>query len=175
MGFGIISGDDYTFYPDWKSTIVVMNVFDPSSSWNHTNTVTVSICTADASETPDSSSKKFTVDVLKGTAVDTETNLMWQNAQLGHKTPADAVEQCSNLNFAGYSDWKLPTKAESKVFHSGMNTQGDIPKQMFDSCTAEVVSDGYVRTKKGADIYGGEAGDSINFTGGANVRCVRDN
>jgi len=51
MGFGIISGDDYALYPGWKSTIVVMNVFDPSSSWNHTNTVTVPICTADASET----------------------------------------------------------------------------------------------------------------------------
>jgi hypothetical protein len=56
-----------------------------------------------------------------------------------------------------------------------MNAQGDVPKQAFSGCTAEVVSDGYVRTKKGADKYGGEAGDSINFSGGANARCVRSN
>ena len=44
MGFGLTKGDNYDVFPDWKSTIVVMNVFDPSSSWVHTNTSTVSIC-----------------------------------------------------------------------------------------------------------------------------------
>ncbi len=175
IGFGIKTGDEYAYYEGWKSTIVVMNAFDPSNSWNHTNTKTVSICINDSSGTPNISDKKFTVDVSKGIALDTETNLMWQNAELAHKTPTEATAQCENLNFAGYSDWRLPTKAESKVFHSGMNAQGDVPKQAFSGCTAEVVSDGYVRTKKGADKYGGTAGDPINFSGGANVRCVRDN
>ncbi len=176
IGFGIKRGDEYGYYPGWKSTIVVMNAFDPSSSWNHTNTKSVSICTNDSTETSnDVSDKKFIVDISKGIVIDTETNLMWQNAELAHKTPDEAIAQCKNLNFAGYSDWRLPTKAESKRFHSGMNAQGDVPKQAFSGCTAEVVSDGYVKTKKGADTYGGTPGDSINFSGGANVRCVRDN
>jgi uncharacterized protein YkwD len=175
MGFGIKTGDDYDYYAGWKSTIVVMNVFDPSSSWNHSTTTTVDICTGDAPTPPTTSDKKFTLDVSNGTALDTETNLMWQNAGLVQKTPAEAVAQCEGLTFAGFSDWSLPTKAQSKIFHSGMNAQGDVPKQAFSGCTAEVVSDGYVKTKKGADTYGGEAGDPINFSGGANTRCVRGN
>jgi uncharacterized protein YkwD len=46
LGMGITTGDAYSFYPGYKSTIVVMNVFDPATSWNHANTVKVSICTA---------------------------------------------------------------------------------------------------------------------------------
>jgi hypothetical protein len=178
MGFGITKGDNYDLYPDWKSTIVVMNVFDPSSSWNHANTTKVLICTGsrtDNSTEDDTSAKKFTVDVSTGTALDIETDLLWQNAELVQKTPTDAVAQCENLIFAGYNDWQLPTKIESKVFHSEMNAQGDIPKQLFSRCTAEVVADGYVRTKKGAETYGGVAGDPIGFSGGANVRCIRTN
>ncbi len=45
IGFGIVEGDNYGLYEGWKSSIVVMNAFDPSSSWNHTNTQKVSICT----------------------------------------------------------------------------------------------------------------------------------
>jgi hypothetical protein len=56
-----------------------------------------------------------------------------------------------------------------------MNIQGDVPKQLFSGCTAEVVADGYVRTQKGAESYGGVAGDPIGFSGGANVRCIRVN
>ncbi len=101
------------------------------------------------------------------------THLMWQNALLGHSERAEAIEFCNHLSFGGYSDWRLPTLDESKDFHSNMNAQGDTPAQRFSGCTAEVVSDGYVRTKEGAAQYGGEIGDSIGFSGGANVRCVR--
>jgi uncharacterized protein YkwD len=178
MGFGVIKGDEYNFYAGWKSTIIVMNVFDPSSSWNHVNTISVSICTnssTDDSTDNDSPAKRFTVDASTGTAVDTETELMWQNAELAQKTPREAMAQCANLTFAGYSDWELPTEAQSKIFHFEMNAQGDVPKQLFSRCTAEVVADGYVRTQKGAEIYGGVAGDPIGFSGGANVRCIRVN
>jgi len=74
-----------------------------------------------------------------------------------------------------FSDWRLPTMAESKVFHFNMNENGHLPRQLFEHCVAEVVQDGYVKTKKGALKYGGNPGDSINFSGGANVRCVRNN
>ncbi len=41
IGFGLKEGDEYTYYPNFKSTIVVMNAFDPSASWNHSNTIKV--------------------------------------------------------------------------------------------------------------------------------------
>ncbi len=101
------------------------------------------------------------------------TGLMWQNALLGHEELAEALTFCADLSFGGYNDWRLPTLDESKDFHYNMNAQGDTPVQRFSTCTAEVVSDGYVRTKEGASQYGSEIGDPIGFSGKANVRCVR--
>ena len=116
---------------------------------------------------------RFAVDDANGTVIDSTTGLMWQNAKLTHSERDAAINFCANLSHAGYSDWRLSNKAESGEFHLQSNQAGIIPTQLFSSCTAEVVSDGYVRTKKGAETYGGNPGDPINFRGGANVRCVR--
>jgi uncharacterized protein YkwD len=116
---------------------------------------------------------RFAVDASNGTITDNTTGLMWQNAGLSHKERPDALNICANLSHAGYTNWRLPNMAESGVFHAQTNASGIVPTQLFDHCTAEVVSDGYVRTKKGAEQYGGSPGDPINFRGGANVRCVR--
>jgi len=116
--------------------------------------------------------KRFSVEEKKGVAIDNNTKYVWQNMQIGHGDQDGAVERCESLVFAGITEWRLPTSAESKIFHAHMNKQGDVPKQAFDRCTAEITSDGYVRTKKGAQKYGGNAGDSINFSAGANIRCV---
>ena len=121
---------------------------------------------------PENRAKRFSIDGKKGVAIDTNTKYVWQNMQIGHGDQDGAVERCESLEFAGITEWRLPTSAESKIFHTHMNKQGDVPKQAFDRCTAEITSDGYVRTKKGAQQYGGNAGDSINFSGGANIRCV---
>ena len=117
---------------------------------------------------------RYVLDTTKGTATDTETHLIWQNAHIDHGTRAQGINHCNGLNFAGISNWTLPTSEQSKVFHAGMNVQGDAPRQAFDYCKAEVTTDGYVKTKKGAERYGGEPGDSINFSGGANIRCVSE-
>ena len=117
-------------------------------------------------------SKKFIVDTQKGIATDSKSKQVWQNNSIGHGERADAITRCNDLDFAGITTWRLPTSSESKYFHSQMNLQGDLPKQAFDRCTAEVTSDGYIRTKKGADTYGGKPGDSIGFSGGANIRCI---
>ena len=119
--------------------------------------------------------KRFNLEDTSGVAIDTVTNLMWQNSHVAHKTPEAAAGYCSSLTLAGYDDWILPSKAQSKIFHFEMNKQGDVPNQAFSRCTAENVSDGSVRTKQGAIRYGGQPGDSINFRGGANVRCYREN
>ena len=48
VGFAITKGDAYTLFPDMFSTIVVMNAFDPSASWNHDTTLKVPFCTLTA-------------------------------------------------------------------------------------------------------------------------------
>jgi hypothetical protein len=43
------------------------------------------------------------------------TNLMWQDDESVKTTQKNwekAIEHCENLSFAGYSDWRLPTKSE---------------------------------------------------------------
>ena len=42
---------------------------------------------------------------------DTKTGLMWQR-EYTKKNWADAVKHCQKLNYAGYSDWRLPNKDE---------------------------------------------------------------
>lgn len=66
------------------------------------------------------------------TFVDTKTDLMWQDAHYTPKedgafknnrsfgkagTLAHAVNYCRRLNYAGYSDWRLPTKDELMEVH----------------------------------------------------------
>ena len=54
---------------------------------------------------------EFVRDNSKEVVVDKSTNLMWQddnNAKSVTKTWVEAINYCENLNFAGYSDWRLP-------------------------------------------------------------------
>jgi len=118
--------------------------------------------------------QRFTVDPITGTISDAATGFMWQNAGLGHSERAAALTRCAELTQAGFTDWRLGNRAEAGEFHFATNANGIVPTQLFSGCTAEVVSDGYVRTKRGAEAYGGQPGDPINFMGGANVRCVRN-
>ena len=115
----------------------------------------------------------MSVDRDKGIATDDTTGMKWQNSQIAHGERVEAQQHCASLDLAGLSGWRLPTSAELQRFHVLMNKQNSVPEQAFDRCTAEVTSDGYVRTKKGADQYGGEPGDPINFSGGANIRCIQ--
>ena len=108
------------------------------------------------------------------TVTDTENHLMWLYQARSHGEHDAAISVCENLTYESHSDWYLPNKAQSGYFHFQMNAENILPLQLFDRCTAEVVSDGYVRTKRGAEVYGGNPGDPINFIGGANIRCVRD-
>ena len=43
---------------------------------------------------------------------DTATDLIWQYEYVSGKTWQEALEYCENLEYAGYSDWRLPTKNE---------------------------------------------------------------
>ncbi len=117
----------------------------------------------------------FVIDSQKGTATNTQTNEIWQNGGLSHSSREDAIEHCNTLNYADITHWRLPTSAEAQYFHAKMNIQGNVPTQLFSGCLADITSDGYVKTKVGAEQFDGNPGDSINFSGSANVRCISDN
>ncbi|MDX1295255.1 MAG: DUF1566 domain-containing protein [Sulfurimonadaceae bacterium] len=173
VGFALIQSEDYGLYPGRKSTLVVMNAFDPAYTWDHAHTRRVYYCSH--IEVPELiKSPRFTVDVEGGTVSDRETGLMWQNAEIAHHTRMYGTNYCENMNFAGYSDWRMPQAVESRTFHRELHHNGFVPNQAFWYCTAEVTSDGYVRTKRGSQLYGKRPGDIIRFKGKANIRCVRE-
>jgi hypothetical protein len=113
--------------------------------------------------------------IEESSIIDTHTNLMWQNTAIGHAQREKAIETCNNMKFLTYDDWYLADMTTLGKFHKETNEEGIVPKQAFDRCLAEVATDGYVKTKKGAQEYGGNPGDEFNFSGGANFRCVRNN
>ncbi len=132
--------------------------------------------TNNASITDDTTSSRatYSLDNTTHIATDLESRLIWQNGQIGHGDRTAARARCDALEFGGLTGWRLPRTAESRQFHRKMNAEGNTPVQAFTRCTAEVTEDGYVRTKRGAERYGGTPGDPINFRGRANIRCVHD-
>jgi len=47
-----------------------------------------------------------------GTIFDKNTGLMWQQESIHDKTWGEALQYCEGLNFAQYTDWRLPNKEE---------------------------------------------------------------
>lgn len=170
VGFGVVQGTDYYEDPDNTvySTVIVMNAFDPGSGWNHSASSSVSIC---SDLNPPST--RFSIDYADNTITDTQNSTMWTLTPLDHTTPDEAAAVCSTSTHAGFNDWQIPNQTQAGIFHAAFDAEQRTPPQRFAHCTAEVVSDGYVRTKRGAIVYGGTPGSSIGFGGGANVRCMR--
>jgi len=113
-------------------------------------------------------------EVKDGIIIDNKTNLMWQNKNIQHEERPEAITHCENLSFLSYDDWRLADMKDLGTFHRTTNENGIVPNQMFEHCLAEIATDNYVKTKKGAEQYGGKPGDQFNFSGAANTRCVRN-
>ncbi len=170
IGIGIVEGTDYN-YSNWygyPSSVIVMNAFDPSNGWDKENDKTVSLC-----EETNPESTRFSINYNDYTISDAQSGLMWTLVPVGQATPSDGINICNNSSHAGYSGWLLPNMAQSASFHLGMDSENRTPPQTFEDCIAESVSDGYIRTKRYTSYRGGNPGDSINFSGGANIRCYR--
>ena len=55
----------------------------------------------------------FSIDVNSGIVVDAIYGLAWQDAaEIFKGLYKDAVSYCENLNYGGYSDWRLPSASE---------------------------------------------------------------
>ena len=51
----------------------------------------------------------FSRDDAKNVVTDSVYKLMWQDGKdIFERAYDEAVKYCENLNFAGYSDWRLP-------------------------------------------------------------------
>ena len=88
----------------------------------------------------------FTRNHSKEVVTDTKTNLMWQDdasVKTTKKTWSEAVSYCDNLSFAGFSDWRLPSKMELLgITDKKGEMLYDIPgKSNFKIVSAEVEKD----------------------------------
>lgn len=60
-------------------------------------------------------SEPSVINHINGIAIDGKTKLMWQDdvsVKSTSKNWQDAIRYCNNLEFAGYSDWRLPSRME---------------------------------------------------------------
>ena len=173
IGLGMIQSDDYPLYNGRKSTLIVMNAFDPSSTWDHTPTRRVSLGETAPKHIALREESGFMIDDGAGLISDTQRSLMWQNAEIAFGKQSTAKSVCDSLDYAGYTDWRVPTEEESQAFHYALYRGGIVPGQCFAHCTAEVAGEGHVRTRRGSAAYGKKPGDPIRFAGNASIRCVR--
>jgi AAA ATPase containing von Willebrand factor type A (vWA) domain len=106
---------------------------------------------------------------------DSVTGLMWQKTYKdGVKKFADALSTCENLDYAGFTDWRLPNKNElasiaNYAKYRPASDFPDMPNRSFRTSTTDAKS-----SKNAWYILFSESG--INFGGKSNsdiVRCVR--
>ncbi len=63
---------------------------------------------------------------------DSTTNLMWQKTYATGKNWKQALSYCENLNYAGYSDWRLPNKNELLSIVANNYSSAEIPENSLD-------------------------------------------
>jgi hypothetical protein len=78
--------------------------------------------------------RSFDSLVINGdeTVTDMNTGLMWQRTSFEIKMNwQKALSNCENLSFAGYNDWRLPTREELRSIVNYINTKPAINKVVF--------------------------------------------
>lgn len=127
----------------------------------------------------DTNLKDFTRDDSIQVVNNLNNNLMWQDdesAKSVTKNWQGAIEYCQNLNFAGYSDWRVPNLEELKSIVD-KNNPSKIKSEFKNTASYF-----YWSSTPGADysstawyifFYSGNEYYS-DKSGNGNVRCVRD-
>ena len=108
---------------------------------------------------------------------DPQSGLVWQVEPTGNDMNwSDAKSHCSDLNYGGYSDWRLPSKDELESLLTKKRYDGcHWPSSMKGKCSLFWSSSSYAYGTSDAwyvGFYGGTVGKYYKtFTG--YVRCVR--
>ncbi|OPL16017.1 MAG: hypothetical protein AVO38_01795 [delta proteobacterium ML8_D] len=118
------------------------------------------------------------VDNTDGTVTDTQTGLMWQQAEAGAMNWEAALTYCEDLELAGYDDWRLPNRNElqSIVDYSGYYPSIDtvaFPGALSSSYWSSTTYAGYPDHAWHVYFYGGDVSSS-GKSGSCYVRAVRD-
>ena len=126
-------------------------------------------------------------DDIKEIVLDTRTNLMWQDnsavrydvsiSKNNRKTWPQAISYCENLNFASFTDWKLPNINEL-FYMASRETHNPALSEVFKnvSNTYYWSSTTYAQDSENAwrvDFSTGENGKSSKVYTSNYVRCVR--
>lgn len=124
-----------------------------------------------------------TIDGIRDSSTQTveiiKTHLMWQDdesAKSVTKNWQGAIEHCQNLNFAGYSDWRLPRLEELRTIVDKNNSP--TIKSEFKNTASSYYWSSTPRAGSSNDAWfvyfgnGNENDDDKNLN--VYVRCVRD-
>ncbi len=131
-------------------------------------------------ETISANNLQLTRDDTKEVVIDQNRKLMWQDDASVKTTKKDwsgAINYCDNLNFAGYSDWRLPKidELESIVDDTKYNPAiktgfKNIASGVYWSSSPRISDSSNawnVNFSSGYDAWNAKSGSDL-------VRCVRD-
>jgi len=115
--------------------------------------------------------------------VDKLPKLAWINASHGCKLDmmfsastrnlAGAIQYCSDLNFAGSQDWRLPTQDELSNLIIQSIADNVHLNYANKTCKIVIATDGYVLTEHVVSV-GRQPGEKSPVASRFGVRCVRD-
>ncbi len=105
----------------------------------------------------------------KHLVIDRTRGFMWQKEDPGKMKWQEAVNYCSKLKLAGYTDWKLPDQKELQWAFKTRQRFSDYSRSAYWSSTSYAKNDNYAWTQY---FLNGTMSDSHKGFG-SYVRCVR--
>jgi hypothetical protein len=123
--------------------------------------------------TSDNGNKAVTIvavkgDVLSNVVILTTTDLMVQKADIGQGDWSTANSMCENSTLDGFTDWRLPTKAELAVLYNERNAIGGFQVEYYWSSTTDSYNYHWVQ------YFGITGGQSTQYNRNEELcRCVR--
>ncbi|MBO4711399.1 DUF1566 domain-containing protein, partial [bacterium] len=105
---------------------------------------------------------------------DSSTNLLWQKGSKSVKNWKEALAYCQNLEYAGYSDWRLPNKNEliTIVDYSKADPASSFPGMTSDLLISSTFTVVYGGAEHAIAVHM-DSGMVDEYYDSMSVRCVR--
>jgi len=168
IAFGLKQGENSSLYPNFKTSIVVMNAFNPNENYSQSY-LQAPLCLGKNLQ-----NNRFTEE--NGTITDTQTQLTWQDINQTQATLSDAKEYCKALTLNGFNDWRIPTSTQLVTFYTAALDMGITPNLSQINATKFVADGGFILTQEGATKYDKKLGDietAFDPSTTGEVKCVR--